>query len=283
MKEILRTEKIEKLIDGKTLVFQIDLGYETTGAEGFQAWVSYEDQKTSARFNGTQLVFSLELKILGKKLGGLNLTPAPAIIKSIMEVKAQVEREKKADIESTQNFVPEKVQFCWGGDSYKVLMFQNEYEGKYFAQPKIFAELKKIVDNWDRQTLEAKATRIEDFRGIYQNSGCWEVAVADVLAEKKPEEKIENETTTTNYEGAIAFNRCWECGCAKIVGKIVNGIVARMEKSEWEKAQTAFESAWASQFEEKTEILSSVGTKWQETYEKMGFKSVIVSQNYDGC
>ncbi len=85
-------------------------------------------------------------------------------------------------------------------------------------------------------------------------------------------------------EGAIAFNRCWECGRVKIVGKIHNGHVDKMPKEEWVKAQRALEQAWKAMFTPApTAPLSSAGTNWTEQFAKLGFKATIVNTVYDGC
>jgi len=102
--------------------------------------------------------------------------------------------------------------------------------------------------------------------------------IRKVLAGRETKEQKAKE-----QEGAIAFERCWECGRVKIVGKMASGHVQRMEKQEWSKAQEAFQAAWKTQFAKEARIISSVGTNWIQKFQELGYKVVIVGETYCGC
>jgi predicted Fe-Mo cluster-binding NifX family protein len=86
----------------------------------------------------------------------------------------------------------------------------------------------------------------------------------------------------------IAFRRCPECGCCRIIGELDNNTVKRMAYNEWQKANGAYKAAWEAMMrsireeQAKGVAFSSVGVDWVERFRSAGYE-VVIYDEYDGC
>jgi len=130
------------------------------------------------------------------------------------------------------------------------------------------------------------AYEFDEIYGAQDGEDITQLVIAKIKRIKSQKEATEKRNM--EMEGAIAFNRCWECGRVKIVGKMTReGYAVRMPRDEWIQAQKALEQAWEKMLkrieEENAGPLSSVGASWMKDFESLGFKAVIISEDYDGC
>jgi len=233
------------------------------------------------------ILFPLNTTIAGKKVDGVSLDDE--ICQKLDNFKQSLLLAKEEEVKRIKAYCPTKIRWAIGGDTHNVSISTDEIE-TWLAQPDCFTDIQSILDKMDTKDLVAMSKPLSLSTGLYTQTGWYEIEVEKLPVDEQKKERLKKEQLKKEQleeiEGAIAFNRCWECGVSRIVGKIRNGHVTRMPKIEWAKAQKKFEEAWQKQFENEkapAELVSSAGTNWREYFEKSGYKSIVVSEDYDGC
>lgn len=194
----------------------------------------------------------------GKPLTGLSLTKEQS-----EEITQMYQDWLEAHIQN-----PDIIKFSYG-DNFEVRPFTK-------LSPSLIAKLNMLNTGVQTGWLRENATNVKGDKGIH-----FEIALA-LVEEEAEKRQSEKAASAAAIEGAIAFNRCWECGVARIVGKIVNGKAQEMPYDEYVVVKAAFAKAWKAQFTDDA-IRSSVGLDWQKLFAEEGYRAVIVSKNYCGC
>lgn len=263
-------------------------------------------KECNARDYKDGVIYLYAENIDGKKVDGIKIGNSE-IEQKIEKMKRGALKKREAEKERARNFIPHTIRWAVGGDTLDVYVVTDEVDAD--ETPVFCKEIKSYLNSLNAdgmKEIKKLSKKLYGLKtGLYSQNcdiidendesknwyGWWQLdvekirkAVGDRIAEKeKKKQKAEREKQ--EIEGAIAFNRCWECGRCRITGKIENGSVKRMAHDEWKRADEAFKRSWGRMFKaiDKEKVLSSAGTDWREHFKNEGYKSAIISEEYCGC
>jgi hypothetical protein len=202
--------------------FKLDLEEARIDGDCLALKVTYKDDWGFGIFISKKntIEFYSKLKVGKMYIKGIEIDDQN-IINTLNELQKKLIEERRKEIEKVKTFVPKKIRFALGGDSWRVYVATDEIQTR-LGVPEIVEKVEFLMNRYRKETLNeitSKSKKI-DINVGYTVDGWREIELATVLkilqpvAEKSEKEKEERRKAKAEKE-RMAFEE------AKATGKPV--------------------------------------------------------------
>lgn len=208
----------------KGFEFDID-AVKVDSMDCLEVRVTYGNSGVFGRFISKKntIIFNSDLKVGKMNVNGL-IIDDQNVLKTLNELEQKLVREKKEEAERVKKFVPKKIRFALGGDTWKVYVTTDEIQTT-LGVPEIVKNIELLMNRYRKETLkeiESKSKKI-DINVGYTVDGWREIELATVLkilqpvVEKSEKEKEEKRKARAEKE-RMAFEEAKASGKPVLLG-----------------------------------------------------------------